>query len=414
MKRCIVYALLSATLLLGTWNNLRAQYFHPVMLDEETAKEHLENMKAKLVTKNARDLLRESEIYVWTDGQKYYAGYPDENKYQLFYCTEPARYSEPPTIELVANGTSFRYPEEKGTTVRYQTAGRWKMLVFYDAANKPTRLFYALKDDDNFHFSNPSLDYQTVLNGVYSLKECNSVISEEYRDKACFTKMVFGDNWYIQKADNFNDNYKGNDPGPYVIREDQVPNHLFMGFHRHKSVPIPKLPRLETRVINGETCYFADGERISREQFREYEDMRAPGHGGHAAEGEPAEWDVELTVEGISVQARPTRYILYTPDFGTAFTLTKDCCAYGYDIPGRWAYASVRPLTQFMLSLMPREALVLMRGEIYARHGDTFKNPDTQKYFDAQPWYKKSGKPVVLTDIERLNVALIKAEESRR
>lgn len=63
---------------------------------------------------------------------------------------------------------------------------------------------------------------------------------------------------------------------------------------------------------------------------------------------------------------------------------------------------------------MPKEALVLMRGEIYARHGDTFRNPETQKYFNAQPWYKKSGKAVVLTDIERLNVALIKAEESRR
>ena len=53
-----------------------------------------------------------------------------------------------------------------------------------------------------------------------------------------------------------------------------------------------------------------------------------------------------------------------------------------------------------------------MRGEIYARHGDTFKNPDTQRYFDAQPWYKKSKQPIKLTDVERFNYQLIKHVET--
>ena len=64
-----------------------------------------------------------------------------------------------------------------------------------------------------------------------------------------------------------------------------------------------------------------------------------------------------------------------------------------------------------MLSIFPKEVLTLMRGEIYARHGDTFENPATQRYFDAQPWYKKSGNKVVLTDVERFNYALIKQVE---
>ena len=405
-------ALLTVSLMMSTWANLHAQYYRSPMLDEETAKEHIDNMKAKMTTQNARDLLRESDINIWTDGQRFYVGYPDGNKYQLFYSLEPGQYSDTPSFELIANGMSFRYPEEKGATARYQTAGRWNMLVFYDASGKPTRLLYAMKDDDKFRLSNPTLDYQTVINGVYSLKECNAKISDEYREKKLFTKMVFGQNWYIPKADDYFDDYRGNDPGPYVLAEE--PNHLLMGFGRHKHVPLPPVPKLETRIIDGEKQYFADGERISIEQYKRYEHIHAPGYGGNAAEGEPARWDVTFTIDGLSVHATPTQYILYEPDFGTEFTLTKDCSAYGFDIPGRWAYASVRPLTRYMLSLQSKEALVLMRGEIYARHGDTFKNPDTQKYFDAQPWYKKSGKPVVLTDIERLNVALIKAEESKR
>ncbi|MBQ4231248.1 MAG: YARHG domain-containing protein, partial [Salinivirgaceae bacterium] len=37
-----------------------------------------------------------------------------------------------------------------------------------------------------------------------------------------------------------------------------------------------------------------------------------------------------------------------------------------------------------------------------------------QSYFDKQPWYKKSGKAAVLTDIERFNVALIKQVEKKQ
>ena len=67
------------------------------------------------------------------------------------------------------------------------------------------------------------------------------------------------------------------------------------------------------------------------------------------------------------------------------------------------------------VTLCPKEVLKLMRGEIYARYGDTFADPDTQAYFDAQPWYqKRPGEKITLTDIERYNYALIKQAEQAR
>ena len=94
------------------------------------------------------------------------------------------------------------------------------------------------------------------------------------------------------------------------------------------------------------------------------------------------------------------------PDKGNN-VLTKVQCPW-QGIDGKWAFASVIPLTHELLKLFPKETLELMRAEIYARHGDTFKSAANQKYFDQQPWYKKSGKKVILTDIEKFNVALIK------
>ena len=48
-----------------------------------------------------------------------------------------------------------------------------------------------------------------------------------------------------------------------------------------------------------------------------------------------------------------------------------------------------------------------MYAEIYARHGNIFEDSNLQKYFDAQPWYKKSNEPTEPTDIEQFNADLI-------
>ena len=48
-----------------------------------------------------------------------------------------------------------------------------------------------------------------------------------------------------------------------------------------------------------------------------------------------------------------------------------------------------------------------VRGEIFARYGDTFKDPATQRHFDAQPWYHRKGGRITVTAVERFNYDLI-------
>ena len=142
---------------------------------------------------------------------------------------------------------------------------------------------------------------------------------------------------------------------------------------------------------------------------------KMPGGGGAAAIMGPMEWNIRFTVEGLqAVVVRDERFVEHMPAIGNegdTVMLTKVQTPY-QGLEGKWAFASVIPLTNKMLELFPKQVLTLMRAEIYARHGDTFRDPATQHYFDGQPWYKRSGKPVRLTDLERFNYLLIKQVES--
>ena len=44
-------------------------------------------------------------------------------------------------------------------------------------------------------------------------------------------------------------------------------------------------------------------------------------------------------------------------------------------------------ITQDQLALYDRQRIMLIRNEIYARHGCQFSDPDIQAYFDSQSWY---------------------------
>ena len=142
---------------------------------------------------------------------------------------------------------------------------------------------------------------------------------------------------------------------------------------------------------------------------------KMPGGGGAAAIMGPMEWNIRFTVEGLqAIVVRDERFVEHMPAIGNegdTVMLTKVQTPY-QGLEGKWAFASVIPLTNKMLELFPKQVLTLMRAEIYARHGDTFRDPATQRYFDGQPWYKRSGKPVRLTDLERFNYLLIKQVES--
>jgi hypothetical protein len=76
---------------------------------------------------------------------------------------------------------------------------------------------------------------------------------------------------------------------------------------------------------------------------------------------------------------------------------------------------ATEPLQEGVLGDLFLEDLRVLRNEVYARHGRIFKDPELQKYFLAQSWYKPNPdfKDEQLNEIEAANLAKIKqAEES--
>ena len=70
-------------------------------------------------------------------------------------------------------------------------------------------------------------------------------------------------------------------------------------------------------------------------------------------------------------------------------------------------------ITDATLGEMFAEDLRVLRNEVYARHGRVFKDPELQKYFAAQAWYKPNPdfKDDMLNAIEAKNLAKIKEAE---
>lgn len=69
--------------------------------------------------------------------------------------------------------------------------------------------------------------------------------------------------------------------------------------------------------------------------------------------------------------------------------------------------------TPYLMNI-PREQLRLMRNEILARHGYTFKSKDLRDYFSSKWWYKPgtNNAAIKLNVIEQTNMELIKSEEA--
>ena len=141
---------------------------------------------------------------------------------------------------------------------------------------------------------------------------------------------------------------------------------------------------------------------------------KMPGGGGAGALMGPMMWRVRPTTEGLHIAVLDDQpFVDHSPRVADNGMVTFNQSPYE-GIAGRWPITSVVPLTHQLLRLFPKEVLTLMRGEIYARHGDTFRDPATQRYFNAQPWYKPAGRSVSLTDIERFNYGLIKQVEQSK
>ena len=123
----------------------------------------------------------------------------------------------------------------------------------------------------------------------------------------------------------------------------------------------------------------------------------------------PMTWQVKFTEQGLNATVLvDEKFVDHYPRLQEGENVLTKVQGPWQELNGKWTFASVIPLTHEILKLFPKDVLELMRAEIYARHGDTFKSAVNQQYFNKQPWYKVSKKPVVLTDIERFNVGLIK------
>lgn len=84
--------------------------------------------------------------------------------------------------------------------------------------------------------------------------------------------------------------------------------------------------------------------------------------------------------------------------------------------PGDMELFENQPITEQMLDGLSVNELRLLRNEVYARHGRTFKTAWLQQYFFFQPWYvpvEEGHQPTELSNIEKQNVDTIVAYEKR-
>lgn len=90
------------------------------------------------------------------------------------------------------------------------------------------------------------------------------------------------------------------------------------------------------------------------------------------------------------------------------FTLTKKTFVYNTDV-GIYPQASGELLSEADVENMLVEELVVMRNEIYARHGYSFEDKVMRARFDSTSWYIPMGVDIreLLTDIEVQNIDLI-------
>ena len=322
----------------------------------------------------SKSILDKSQEHAWTDGINIYHSWYDTDEQVVSFIIQPEIYSIEECDEYapftVRKGQVRADSVKLGTRVTVeQVAGR-TMLVMRDRQGKPFKAFYHLDYDNEYQSGQWTLLLPLIFSGNYMTPSGENA--------------VFG-----PRLEHYTGSKYSEDPGV---------------FNAYRIVP-------DTRQI-----YILYGAgRVSGGDPSDPKWGKMPGGGGAAAIMGPMEWIITPTIDGLQATVlHDEKFVMHSPPIGKegdTVQLTMVQQPFN-DLPGKWAFASVFPLTHKMLELYPKEVLTLMRGEIYARHGDTFKNPATQRYFDAQPWYRKSSKPVKLTDVERFNYQLIKQVES--
>lgn len=334
-------------------------------LFEQSLPIDLEHRNDKLQVLNKEQTLLSDIEQLWTDGRFIFSTMYNR-KTKLIYAGYN-QYMEPtPTMatphKMNVVGDKVKVTGKTSLNVTVEKLGQYTMLVYRNAQGTPVRAYYSITNDMRNN-GNWTIFLHYILAGNYAL------VDGKY--------SVFGPKQDFYEGDRYS-----SDPGLYqfYIYPDNNLIDIIYG---------------EGRVSNGDPSDPKYG--------------KMPGGGGAAAIMGPMTWQVKLTNEGLDARVTHDEpFVDHNPRLAKGNNvLTKVQCPW-QGVDGKWAFASVIPLTHELLKLFPKETLELMRAEIYARHGDTFKSPANQKYFDQQPWYKKSSNPVVLTDIEKFNVALIK------
>lgn len=118
-------------------------------------------------------------------------------------------------------------------------------------------------------------------------------------------------------------------------------------------------------------------------------------------------FEFEINIEGQNLRGswKPFKAGVVPP---REFALQKTAFRYQPEL-GDYPQASQRLLVPEDVDNLLADELKLMRNEIYARHGYSFKEKAMRRHFDAQAWYVPMGVDVrqQLTDVEAANITLI-------
>ncbi len=378
--RLLILSLVLLTALLPVPSHAQRRVYSRMYLDDRDMATYLNSEiadwtasreKPLKVLSTAKYLLKD-DSQLWTNGVGIYETFYDNDDRQVYFS--PIMQSDIPEDviaikPLKVKGRNIVLSDRPDVKVSVEQVAGHILLVGRNAQNHPVMVLLNITNDQRNDGTWTSLAQYLVM-GNYTLPDGHNA--------------VFG-----PKCPFYTGSEYDTDPGilnGYYINRDFKSMDILYG-----------------------------SRRVSRGDPSSPNWGKMPGGGGAAAIMGPMEWNIRFTVEGLqAVVVRDERFVEHMPAIGNegdTVMLTKVQTPY-QGLEGKWAFASVIPLTNKMLELFPKQVLTLMRAEIYARHGDTFRDPTTQHYFDGQPWYKRSGKPVRLTDLERFNYLLIKQVES--
>lgn len=373
MKTRIIFTAIALTAMVmalnaqNGYNNLRMFFgpqFEQLLLEQQKKDATHRLGKSKVLP--VKDYLLDEEARHWTNGSvvcaTIYSPYTRDVEFYYDNVRElPSHMLQPHFLNVAGNKVTMK--EKPHYKVTVEQVGAYTMLVYRNASGTPVHTFYSITSEQWQDGSWCMLVYNLLAGNYATTSGQNAVFG---------LKLPFytGDKYDV-------------DPGifAYNISPDYSTISILYG---------------EGRVSHGDPS------------SSNYD--KVPGGGGAGAIMGPMEWSLRFTTDGLLARVvQDERFVDHAPrlEDGKDNVLTKVQCPWE-GIDGKWAFASVLPLTDELLKLFPQDVLELMRAEIYARHGDTFVNAANQRYFDKQPWYKKSKTPVKLTDVERFNVALIK------